>query len=126
LERAELDGRFKPDGYNVGINVGAPAGQTVKHCHIHLIPRRSGDSVNPRGRARRDRGQGGLRDRRTRKWIEIQLFEMSALIFESSTASMIDVSLRAIGAYDFEATGTDSKDPIPQAHLFRRSMLYEG
>ena len=43
-----LDGRFKPDGYNVG----ASAGQTVMHCHIHLIPRRSGDSVNPRGGVR--------------------------------------------------------------------------
>jgi diadenosine tetraphosphate (Ap4A) HIT family hydrolase len=47
-----LDGRFKPDGYNVGINVGATAGQTVMHCHIHLIPRRSGDTVNPRGGVR--------------------------------------------------------------------------
>lgn len=47
-----LDKRFTPDGYNVGINVGVPAGQTVMHCHIHLIPRRSGDSVNPRGGVR--------------------------------------------------------------------------
>ena len=47
-----LDSRFKPDGYNIGINVGTPAGQTVMHCHIHLIPRRSGDSVNPRGGVR--------------------------------------------------------------------------
>jgi diadenosine tetraphosphate (Ap4A) HIT family hydrolase len=47
-----LDGRFKPDGYNVGINVDASAGQTVMHCHIHLIPRGSGDSVNPRGSVR--------------------------------------------------------------------------
>jgi diadenosine tetraphosphate (Ap4A) HIT family hydrolase len=47
-----LDERFKPDGYNVGINVGADAGQTVMHCHIHLIPRRAGDSVNPRGGVR--------------------------------------------------------------------------
>lgn len=47
-----LDGRFKPDGYNVGINVGALAGQTVMHCHIRLIPRRSGDTVNPRGGVR--------------------------------------------------------------------------
>jgi len=38
-----------PDSYNVGINVGAPDGQTVMNCHIHLIPRRSGDRVNPRG-----------------------------------------------------------------------------
>ena len=47
-----LDGRVKPDGYNVGINVGAPAGQTVMHCHIHLIPRRAGNSDNPRGGVR--------------------------------------------------------------------------
>ena len=47
-----LDKHFKPDGYNVGINIGATAGQTVMHCHIHLIPRRSGDSVNPRGGVR--------------------------------------------------------------------------
>jgi len=47
-----LDERFKPDGYNVGINVGIDAGQTVMHCHIHLIPRRSGDSINPRGGVR--------------------------------------------------------------------------
>jgi diadenosine tetraphosphate (Ap4A) HIT family hydrolase len=40
---------FKPDGYNVGINVGPTAAQTVMHCHIHLIPRTSGDTVNPRG-----------------------------------------------------------------------------
>jgi diadenosine tetraphosphate (Ap4A) HIT family hydrolase len=47
-----LDERYKPDGYNVGINVGASAGQTVIHCHIHLIPRRFGDSINPRGGVR--------------------------------------------------------------------------
>jgi diadenosine tetraphosphate (Ap4A) HIT family hydrolase len=47
-----LDERFKPDGYNVGINIGANAGQTIMHCHIHLIPRRAGDSANPRGGVR--------------------------------------------------------------------------
>ena len=47
-----LDKHFKPDGYNVGINIGATAGQTVMHCHIHLIPRRSGDTNNPRGGVR--------------------------------------------------------------------------
>jgi ATP adenylyltransferase len=36
----------------VGINVGGTAGQTVMHCHIHLIPRRADDSVNPRGGVR--------------------------------------------------------------------------
>jgi diadenosine tetraphosphate (Ap4A) HIT family hydrolase len=50
--RKLLDERFKPDGYNVGVNVGAAAGQTVMHCHIHLIPRRAGDSANPRGGVR--------------------------------------------------------------------------
>lgn len=37
------------DGYNIGINCGESAGQTVFHCHIHLIPRRNGDVQNPKG-----------------------------------------------------------------------------
>jgi diadenosine tetraphosphate (Ap4A) HIT family hydrolase len=40
------------DGFNVGANVGEVAGQTVMHCHIHLIPRRRGDTENPRGGVR--------------------------------------------------------------------------
>jgi ATP adenylyltransferase len=39
-------------GFNVGMNVGAVAGQTVFHSHIHLIPRRAGDVENPRGGVR--------------------------------------------------------------------------
>ena len=40
------------EGFNVGINCGEPAGQTVMHCHIHLIPRRRGDHPSPRGGVR--------------------------------------------------------------------------
>ncbi|MCS5490635.1 HIT family protein [Algoriphagus limi] len=47
--KKNLQKRFKPDGYNVGINIGEKAGQTVPHVHIHLIPRYSGDVENPRG-----------------------------------------------------------------------------
>jgi diadenosine tetraphosphate (Ap4A) HIT family hydrolase len=39
-------------GFNVGINVGEAAGQTVHHCHVHLIPRRTGDVDQPRGGVR--------------------------------------------------------------------------
>ena len=39
-------------GFNIGANVGSAAGQTIFHCHIHLIPRRTGDVVNPRGGVR--------------------------------------------------------------------------
>ena len=39
-------------GFNIGINVGEAAGQTIFHCHIHLIPRRKGDLENPRGGVR--------------------------------------------------------------------------
>lgn len=39
-------------GFNIGSNVGAAAGQTIFHCHIHLIPRRPGDIENPRGGVR--------------------------------------------------------------------------
>lgn len=44
-----LDGEFHPDGYNVGVNVGAAAGQTVPHVHVHIIPRYTGDVADPRG-----------------------------------------------------------------------------
>ena len=39
-------------GFNVGINIGAAAGQTIMHCHIHLIPRRTGDVAHARGGVR--------------------------------------------------------------------------
>lgn len=41
-----------PDGFNIGINDGASAGQTVMHLHIHLIPRYAGDCEDPRGGVR--------------------------------------------------------------------------
>ena len=47
-----LDKKFKPDGYNIGINCGESAGQTVPHCHIHIIPRYKGDVEDPRGGVR--------------------------------------------------------------------------
>jgi len=47
-----LDREHKPEGYNIGINNGAAAGQTVMHLHIHLIPRYAGDATDPRGGVR--------------------------------------------------------------------------
>lgn len=39
-------------GFNIGMNAGVVAGQTIFHCHIHLIPRREGDVENPKGGVR--------------------------------------------------------------------------
>ena len=50
--KKHLDKKFKPAGYNIGINCGAAAGQTIFHLHIHLIPRYVGDIDNPRGGVR--------------------------------------------------------------------------
>jgi diadenosine tetraphosphate (Ap4A) HIT family hydrolase len=50
--KLKLDERFHPDGYNIGINVGEYAGQSIFHCHMHLIPRYKGDVVNPKGGVR--------------------------------------------------------------------------
>ena len=47
-----LDDRFHPDGYNLGVNIGEAAGQSIFHVHLHLIPRYSGDVPNPRGGVR--------------------------------------------------------------------------
>ena len=50
--KVEIDRELSPDGYNVGINDGAAAGQTVPHLHVHLIPRYAGDRADPRGGVR--------------------------------------------------------------------------
>ena len=50
--KTELETEFHPDGYNIGINDGVAAGQTVAHLHIHLIPRYFADSADPRGGVR--------------------------------------------------------------------------
>ncbi|MGC2456656.1 MAG: HIT family protein [Gallionellaceae bacterium] len=47
-----LDGKHAPAGYNVGVNAGEAAGQTIFHVHLHLIPRYQGDTENPRGGVR--------------------------------------------------------------------------
>ena len=47
-----LQEQFNPDGYNIGINDGPAAGQTVPHLHMHLIPRYKGDIEDPRGGVR--------------------------------------------------------------------------
>ena len=44
-----LQEKYHPDGFNVGININEDAGQTISHCHIHVIPRYKGDVENPRG-----------------------------------------------------------------------------
>ncbi|MDD1724249.1 MAG: HIT family protein [Methanospirillum sp.] len=54
LEKAKqyLAERFNPNGYNIGVNDGTAAGQTIMHLHIHLIPRYTGDMDDPRGGVR--------------------------------------------------------------------------
>ncbi|TYB32483.1 MAG: HIT family protein [Flexistipes sinusarabici] len=54
LEKSKkhIDEKYFPNGYNVGINIGQSAGQTVMHLHVHLIPRYDGDIDNPTGGVR--------------------------------------------------------------------------
>ena len=50
--RGRLLDRFRPDGFNVGLNDGLAAGQTVDHAHVHVIPRFEGDVPDPKGGVR--------------------------------------------------------------------------
>jgi diadenosine tetraphosphate (Ap4A) HIT family hydrolase len=47
--KAILQEKYNPDGFNIGLNINEDAGQTIPHCHIHIIPRYKGDVENPRG-----------------------------------------------------------------------------
>ena len=53
LAMEKLRAVLKPDAFNVGMNLGRAAGQTVPHIHLHVIPRWEGDSKNPRGGVRK-------------------------------------------------------------------------
>ena len=50
--RAALEEQFGPDAYNLGVNAGKAAGQTILHTHLHVIPRYAGDVAEPRGGVR--------------------------------------------------------------------------
>lgn len=52
LGKAEVLKNHNPDGFNIGVNCGVAAGQSVMHVHVHLIPRYQGDVPNPRGGVR--------------------------------------------------------------------------
>jgi diadenosine tetraphosphate (Ap4A) HIT family hydrolase len=50
--RSRIESDQAPDGYNLGINIGEAAGQTIGHAHLHVIPRYRGDVPDPRGGVR--------------------------------------------------------------------------
>ena len=52
VQKTDLDRELKPDAYNIGLNDGPAAGQTIPHLHMHLIPRYRGDVADPRGGVR--------------------------------------------------------------------------
>ena len=54
LDKAKeiVEYKYNPDGYNIGMNLGESAGQTLMHLHVHLIPRYVGDVADPRGGVR--------------------------------------------------------------------------
>ncbi len=62
--KAIIDSKYRPDGYNIGLNVGQAAGQTVFHLHAHVIPRKAGDISDPTGGVRNViPGRGNFRAR---------------------------------------------------------------
>ncbi|AZB73058.1 HIT family protein [Synechococcus elongatus] len=79
IVRSQLQERYQPDAFNIGINDGLAAGQTITQAHIHLIPRYSGDRPDPRG---------GIR------WV---LPEQAAYWLPSSNTNKADFNLNSKG-----------------------------
>lgn len=52
IVKLRLDKQYHPNGYNIGVNCGKASGQTIPHCHIHIIPRYNGDVEDPSGGVR--------------------------------------------------------------------------
>ncbi len=52
IAKSILDEKYRPDGYNIGVNIGTASGQTIMHVHLHLIPRFVGDVAEPLGGVR--------------------------------------------------------------------------
>lgn len=52
-----IDSKYRPTGYNIGVNINESAGQTIMHLHIHIIPRYDGDEEDPRGGIRKLKSQ---------------------------------------------------------------------
>ena len=52
LVRSHIDEQHSPSGYNLGLNIGESAGQTVDHAHLHIVPRYKDDVADPRGGVR--------------------------------------------------------------------------
>lgn len=52
LTKTTIESNYSPDGYNIGMNCGQAAGQTIMHFHCHVIPRYVGDMADPRGGVR--------------------------------------------------------------------------
>ena len=50
--QGQIERRYKPHGYNIGVNSGEAAGQTIPHLHVHVIPRYHGDVDDPKGGVR--------------------------------------------------------------------------
>ena len=75
--RQKVEERYHPDGFNVGNNIGEAAGQSVFHCHMHLIPRYKGDVSNQKG------GVRGVIPSKQKYWYKKNYKYISSILFVS-------------------------------------------
>lgn len=115
-----LDAKLRPDGYNIGINAGEAAGQTVMHLHVHVIPRYRGDVDDPRGGVRHViPGKGNYLSRESRPLVtggeDDPFFDHLAPLFAAATEIAIVAAFVQESGLDqledsvFQAAGRGSR-----------------
>lgn len=111
--KRHIEEKYRPQGYNIGINCGDAAGQTIPHLHIHIIPRYSGDTPDPRGGVRHvipGKGNYRLAPSLTKGGKDPFIEHLKPLFSEATRIDMVVSFVRSSGLRMIENYLLDARD----------------